>query len=230
MSLLGAGSVVASSGVAAPSLLANGTTGSASSNTFSSLPGVSAPAGKVVFAAILTQGTFVSSLTDSVDPGTPWTVVAAGGPGSMDMRLFRRIVPAGGFDSLTTFTVTWGATATSSAFLVGSVPGATSVSGTTNDGASPDASGVTSITASVAGTTMAPSWQVAAVGTSWATGTAGPDPSSDPSWIPLGNNSNGNVWGIAAYYRQASTTSGTTLIVNSAGTSNMSAVWGEAKP
>lgn len=216
-----------------PTTLANATTGApGTTQTYSSLGGATCPAGAVAEAAVLTNSSFVTSFKDSVDSATAWTQAAAGGPGSMDMRVFKRVVPAGGFTSATTFTVVWGnGSGTSTAMIAACLPGATSITSTTNDGNFDSTVGVTSLTAPVTGTTVSPSWQFAAVGTSWATGVPGPAAGSDASWQPLANNVNGATWGIFAYYRQAASTAGpNNLVVNAGGAASLSAVWGEAKP
>lgn len=200
--------------------------GGASSHTYSSLSGMSCAAGSVVYALLLLNVSFPTSLKDSVDSSVSWTQPQGDGPSSMNMGIFYRVVPAGGFDATTTFTATFGGSVTSASLMVINVPATTSAPGNTGV---VTATGST-ITATVAAPTTTPSFQIAGVGTSVISGSV-KDVSSDASWNTFAANGatagTSDGWGIRAYWRAAAA-GGTTTLAQSGPFSLNCLVYGEA--
>lgn len=187
--------------------------------TLSSLPGTPtvftstgiAPAGSVVVAVLMNQDGGPVNFVDSVDPGTAWVRQGPINSSILNLTIYKRIVPAGGFNTSTTFTVTWGGSfgPTSAALIVDCFASGNAIPAG-NDGNSPG-SGAT-ISQAVTGPTLATSYQVAAIGAQINTGATGPDAGSTGGWVLDQNATTSTGYGVRVYWRKATSAGGTTTL------------------
>lgn len=227
MTLLGAGATSAAAPASGFVALASASVLSPGVATFTANCTGTLAAGAVAVAAVFNENANVTNFRDNVDAGTAWTSFGDVGTGAGHMRLYKRIVPAGGFNTSTVFTATnSNAGFGGGGIVVAGFADATAIP-TTNDSTAAQTAG-TSVSVSVTGPTVGTSYQFAAIYAS-TTGAAGPASGSDASWTLDRSLADGNSgYGMHTYWRKASGTGSTTLNENEGGFSNILAGWMEA--
>ena len=190
--------------------------------TFSVRGDLYAQPNTVAYAAVAMNGSG-SSMAFSDTTGTTWTPVATTGGTQSHIRLslFKAIVPAGGFSRSTVFTLTTQFTKNGVAVVVTNFPMCTSVPGT-NDAISGETTAA-GWNITVAGPTLPTSFQFAIVGANHNPNPylANPTGASTGGWalnsaLHLSESQVFPDVCLATYWRQASSTASTSLVITGA--------------